>query len=120
MAFEHVLKGMVDSVDGGLAAVIIGRDGIAVENYTKQGGFYDMESIAAFYSKMIADIKKTSEVLSSGSDIDEITISAKKFIVFIRLINEDYFMVLIVKSDVISGKARFVLKNTALKIANEF
>ena len=119
MSFEAVLKEMVDGIDGGLAGLIIGKDGIAVQNYIRHDKFYDIESLAVEYSTMIEGIKKAMEVLNIGN-IDEIAISAKNFAVFIRLINEKYFMALIAKSDEIHGKARFVLKKTALKIANEF
>lgn len=119
MRFEDVLKGMVNSIDGGLAGAIIGRDGIAVENYMGQDRFYDTDSLAVLYNKIIEEIKIITEVLNTG-DIDEVAISARDSMVFIRLINEKYFMVLIVKNGAIHGKARFVLKKTALMIADEF
>lgn len=118
MGFEHALKEMVDGIDGSLAGVISGRDGIAVGNYVKQG-IFDIESVAVESNRIIEDIKRASEVLNL-ENIDEVIISARNCTVITRLINEDYFISLIIKSDRITGRARFVLKKTASMIADEF
>ena len=51
MSFLDVLKELVDGVDGGVAATLMGMDGIAVEQYIKAGGC-DVETVGVEYGKV--------------------------------------------------------------------
>ena len=44
--FSQTLKKVVDNVDGGLAAVIMGLDGIAVDTYTRINDRVDINTVA--------------------------------------------------------------------------
>src|SRR3990167_5241591 len=112
MNLNAVLKEMVDDIDYGLAGIIISRDGIAVQNYIKSERFSDTETFAVEYSMIVDCIKKSSDSLNIGS-IDEVVISASNFTTLIRLINQDYFILLVIVSDALAGRAKFILKNTA-------
>ena len=48
--FAETLKKVVDNVDGGIAAVIMGLDGIPVETYVRQNDKVDVNTVAMEFS----------------------------------------------------------------------
>ena len=61
--FTEQLKKVVDNVDGGVAGVIMGLDGIAVETYVRDGHTADINTIGMEFSFILTQVKKAAEIL---------------------------------------------------------
>ncbi|MBI5287030.1 MAG: roadblock/LC7 domain-containing protein [Deltaproteobacteria bacterium] len=119
MDFGEVIRQMVEGVEGGVAGTIMGRDGIAIQDYVREGMDYDVEAVGVEYGKVIEEIKRVAGTLNLG-EVEEISIAGQGFTVTIRFINRDYFAILVVNNRRNLGKARYLLKKAVTKVRKEF
>jgi predicted regulator of Ras-like GTPase activity (Roadblock/LC7/MglB family) len=118
MSFGDILKNVVDGTDGALGALVVGLDGIPVDEYSL-GSELDIQSMTVEYSSLIKEIEKGSQTLQLGST-NEVTVLAEKAMVMLRRLNDEYFMVLIMKPEGNFGKGRFLLRMSVPKLLKEF
>ena len=120
--FQTLLKDVVDSVDGGLATLVMDFEGIAVDAYTKPnagaGSEFDIQTIGAEFSVVIKSIQRAGEMLEAG-ETAEVTIQAAKVMTLIRVISDTYFVAFAMAPDANIGKARFKLRTTVPALAKE-
>jgi predicted regulator of Ras-like GTPase activity (Roadblock/LC7/MglB family) len=119
MDFSDVLKRLVDNVKGGMAGTIMAKDGIAIHNYVKDKAACDIDSLGAEYARILEETKNVSATLKLG-EIEELSIMAKGSTVIMRLINQDYFITLVLGSNGSFGKARYLVKRAVSAIRKEF
>ena len=112
--FREVLREVVESTDGGVAGLLMGYDGIPVEQYVKDDVELNVESIGMEYSVILTQIRKAAQMLDAGS-AREVAINAERMITVIRLLNDDYFVAVTLSPTGNSGKARFLLRTHASK-----
>ncbi len=118
MAFLDILKEVVDKADGAMAGTIMAKDGIAIENYVKEGA-YDIDSVAVEYARILNETRNASSMLKLG-EVEEVSISAEGSTVIMRLINQDHFMAIVVGFHKNLGKARYYLKRGVARARKEF
>lgn len=116
--FQEILKDVVDRTEGGIAGVVMGFDGITVDSYVNadSGHILEVETVGMEYSVILKEIRKAAEMLDCGQ-AREVSIQAERLTTVIRLINEEYFVALAMKPDGNFGKARFLLRTSAGKLA---
>ncbi len=119
MFLEHLQK-IVESVDGGQAALLMGFDGIAVESYTAQGAEVDpdIQTVGMEFSFIFGQIRKAAEILEIGG-IREVTIKSSSLIIVLRQLTDEYFTAITLEPEGNFGKARFLLRITAPRILQD-
>lgn len=115
MALREMLKNIVENVSGGVGAVVMGYDGIPIDEYVSNDTSFDIPLLAVEYSAVIKEIKRTVEVLKIG-EMEEISINTNCLKAVIRVIDEELFVVLAVSSEGNYGKGRYLLKLKAPQI----
>lgn len=110
--FSDVLQNIVEGVGGGIGAVIMGYDGIAIDEYFQPHEEMDLQLVAVEYANILKDIRKTAEILDSGV-LEEVSIRTELFLVIVRIINEDFFVALTLRRDGNFGKGRYLLLREA-------
>ena len=118
MPFSDILKEVVSGTDGALGALIVGLDGIPVEEYTVSGSM-DIQSMTIEYSALLKEIEKGSQAAQMGST-REVTVIAEKAMIMFRRLNDEYFFVLVIKPEGNFGKGRFLLRMSVPKLLKEF
>lgn len=118
MPFAEILKTVVDGTEGALGALVVGIDGIPVDEYSV-GNEIDLQSMTVEYSSILKEIEKGSQAAQLGST-NEVTVIAEKAMIMLRRLTDEYFLVLIIKPDGNFGKGRFLLRMSAPKILKEF
>jgi len=118
--FREVLSDVVERTEGGLAALVMGMDGIAVDSYVREdlAQPLEVENVGMEFSVILRDIKKGSELVDAGV-AREVTIQGEKLTTVIRLINDEYFVLVALRPDGNYGKARYLLRTGASKLAAE-
>ncbi|MDT8444639.1 MAG: roadblock/LC7 domain-containing protein [Desulfuromonadales bacterium] len=106
--FSKILQRIVEGTAGGIGAVLMGYDGIAVDQFFSPEEEVDLHMVVVEYSNVLKEIRKTAEVLSLG-EMEEISIRTDRFIIIIRMLNDDYFVALIISRDGNFGKGRYLL-----------
>ena len=117
MSFLEILKEMVDGVEGGVAATVMGMDGLAVQQYISAGE-YDVETVGVEYGKVIDEIKNASTLLNLG-EIEEIMVTTKGKDVLLRMLAPEYYIAFVVNHEANLGKARYFLRKAAVKARKE-
>ena len=112
MPFKDTLQSMVESVGGGIGAIIMGYDGIAIDEYLAKDVQYDLPLLAVEYSNLLRDIRKTVDVLQGGV-MEEVSFSTALLRVVTRPITEEFFLMLVLEKNGNFGKARFLLRRDA-------
>lgn len=118
MSFLEVLRETVGKVDGAVSAMIIGTDGISVQEYAEEK-LIDLTGLSAEASAMIKDISLAADNLRLG-EAKEFSIISDRCGIIMRKINPDYYLALVIKPEGNYGKGRFILKTAIPKIEGEF
>ena len=118
MPFADILKEVVQGTEGALGALVVGVDGISVEEYSLDKEI-DLQSMTVEYATLLKEIERGSQSSQLGST-KEVTVIADKAMIMLRRLNEEYFMVLIIKPDGNFGKGRFLLRMSVPKLLKEF
>ena len=106
--FAETLRKVVDNVDGGIAAVIMGLDGIPVDQYVRQNSV-DVNTVAMEFSFILAQIKKAGDSLQVGG-LEELTVKAQRLLLVCRMLSPQYFVAVAMAPEGNFGKARFLAR----------
>ena len=107
--FAETLKKVVDNVDGGLAAVIMGLDGIPVESYVRQTDHGDITTVAMEFSFILGQVRKAGDSLQVGP-LEELVVKAQRLMLVCRMISPQYFVAVALSPEGNFGKARFLTR----------
>lgn len=66
MFHEH-LKRLVSETEGGVAGLLMGFDGIAVDSFSAAGGGVDITTVGMEFSFILIQVRKAAEILEVGS-----------------------------------------------------
>jgi len=106
--FSEILQRIVEETGGGIGAVLMGYDGIAIDQFFSPDEELDLHMVVVEYSNVLKEIRKTAEILSLG-EMEEISIRTDRFIIVIRMLNEEYFVALVIARDGNFGKGRYLM-----------
>ncbi|HEX9776957.1 MAG TPA: roadblock/LC7 domain-containing protein [Geopsychrobacteraceae bacterium] len=106
--FKQILENMVTATPGGVGAVLMGYDGIAIEQYVAAGDDVDLQLVAIEYSNVVKEIRNTSEILGTG-ELQEVSIKTGRFFVVLHAVTPEYFVALTLTRDGNFGKGRYLL-----------
>jgi predicted regulator of Ras-like GTPase activity (Roadblock/LC7/MglB family) len=118
MPFSDILKEVVNGTEGAIGALIVGLDGIPVEEFAVSGNM-DIPTMTVEFSSLLKEIEKGSQAAQMGST-KEVTVISDKAMIMLRRLNEEYFSILIIRPDGNFGKGRFLLRMSVPRLLKEF
>jgi len=110
--FKSILEKVVTSCSGGVGAVLMGYDGIAIDQYVIEDVSLDLNLVAIEYSNVTKEIRKAAEVLETG-DLQEVSIKTEQYFVIIFALTKEYFIALTIRRDGNYGQGRYLLMREA-------
>jgi predicted regulator of Ras-like GTPase activity (Roadblock/LC7/MglB family) len=116
--FQDNLKRLVSETEGGVAGLLMGFDGIAVDSYSAPDGGIDIQTVGMEFSFILTQVRKAAEILEVGA-VQEIAIRAASLTILIRTVSTDYFVALAIRPDGNFGKGRYLLRVVAPKLQAE-
>ncbi len=116
--FSEILQRIVEETGGGIGAVLMGYDGIAIDQFFSPDEELDLHMVVVEYSNVLKEIRKTAEILSLG-DMEEISIRTDRFIIVIRMLNDEYFVALVISRDGNFGKGRYLMTREGFNLLEE-
>jgi predicted regulator of Ras-like GTPase activity (Roadblock/LC7/MglB family) len=116
--FKQSLKKVVDNVDGGIAAVVMGLDGIPVESYVRLNDRVDINTVAMEFSFILGQVRKAADSLQVGN-CEELTVKAQRLILCVRMLSPQYFIATALTPEANVGKARFLLRMASPQLTAE-
>ena len=115
--FREVLQEVVEKTDGAIAAILMGYDGIPVEQYVDDDAVLDVETVGMEYSVILKQIKNAAEMLDIGS-ANEVAIRAERMTTIIRLVTDEYFLAVALRPAGNFGKARYLMRVRSSALAS--
>ena len=109
MSFRDILKNAVEQVDGAIGAVIMGYDGIAIDEFILLCESFDVQLLAVEYATLLKEIKQTVDLLKTSA-MEEVSVTTADVRIILRAISDEFFLVLLLKRDGNFGKGRYLLR----------
>ena len=107
--FAETLRKLVDNLDGGIAAVIMGLDGIPVDTYVRQQNNVDVNTVAMEFSFILGQVRKAGDSLQVGG-LEELTVKAQRLFLVCRMVSPQYFVAIALAPEGNFGKARYLAR----------
>jgi predicted regulator of Ras-like GTPase activity (Roadblock/LC7/MglB family) len=115
MIFDAILEEIVDGCGGGIAAALMGNDGISIaEVVSDREGVRDIliEEIGtagAEFGRILSEIGKASDALGGGA-VQETAVVLSRFTLVFRNVDDETFLVVAIAPDGNLGKARYLIR----------
>ena len=106
--FNKILNSIVEETGGGIGAILMGYDGIAVAQVSREVEGLDLSLVTVEFVSALQEIRKAVGILKLGN-LEEVTIKTEKFQTIVRVLNEEYFIALTVDEQGNLGKGRYLL-----------
>ena len=120
MVFGELLKQIVNKVEGTLGALIMGLDGIAIEQQINDPENENrLSMIAAAYATLLRNSMRASADSGVGP-LQEMSLISGNMTLVIKLINPEYFLMIALGPAGNIGRARFELRKAQLLLEEEF
>jgi predicted regulator of Ras-like GTPase activity (Roadblock/LC7/MglB family) len=116
--FQDNLRRLVAETEGGVAGLLMGFDGIAVDQYTAPDAGVDIQTVGMEFSFILTQVRKAAEILEVGA-VQEIAIRSAALTILIRVVSSEYFVALAIRPDGNFGKGRYLLRVVAPKLQAE-
>jgi predicted regulator of Ras-like GTPase activity (Roadblock/LC7/MglB family) len=113
--FRESITKLVERLDGGVAGVMMGFDGITLDMYAKggyDGALPDIQTLAMEFAHIISQTRRTLQSLDAGA-LEEFTLRAEALTLVVRVLTQEYFLACAVLPSGSVGKARYLMRVTA-------
>jgi predicted regulator of Ras-like GTPase activity (Roadblock/LC7/MglB family) len=112
--FAAALHAIVTECGGGIGALLMGVDGIPIEQVVgaavPDGPLSeDLATAGIEFGRILHDIRKASDALSGGA-VQETVVVLSRFTLLFRMVDEDVFVVVVLAADGNIGKARYLIR----------
>ena len=123
MSFRSILRDIVEESGGGIGAVLMGSDGIAIDefvtNEVPEGPLQeDFGTAGVEFSRILEEIRKAADALCAGA-VSETTVSLAQMTLIFRAVDEETFLAVVLSPDGNLGKARYLIRRHLLSIRQE-
>jgi predicted regulator of Ras-like GTPase activity (Roadblock/LC7/MglB family) len=118
MVFAEVLHDVSTKVEGVVGLVVMGYDGIPIERQVKDG-FQNFELLTTESTTLLRSTKQSTSDVGVGS-LRELIYMTDRYVVLAVTITDEYVLLGVVEQGSNYGKARFHLKQAALRLEKEF
>ena len=112
MSFAAILNELMEGA-GGLAALLMGSDGLPVEEvFAERLGSSQSEQVAnagVELGRLLEEVRKASDSFTGGK-VRELSIGLERYWMLVRPVDEDLFLVLVLAPEAGPGKARFLMR----------
>jgi predicted regulator of Ras-like GTPase activity (Roadblock/LC7/MglB family) len=113
MGFASLLRGIVDGCRGGLGAVLMGYDGMPIEEVIADGApetlSEELATAGVEFGRILAEIRKASDAVAGGALLDATVRLSRMSLVFCG-VDEDTFVAVAVAPDGNAGQARYLIR----------
>ncbi len=111
MTFREMLAHVVDNTPGALAGAIMGRDGIAIEEYLVVRDAVDLNAIAVEFERVLDQAEKVVGALfgRGSGGLQELVLTTGGPQILLRPVDEECFIVLALERTGGMGKARYLV-----------
>jgi predicted regulator of Ras-like GTPase activity (Roadblock/LC7/MglB family) len=117
---EETLRKIVEATPGAKGAILMGFDGISVEQWVKPefAAEMDIESMAMEFSFRFLELRDAADSLEMGA-VQDITLKAQYGTVLVRVLSKEYFVTVVLSDASNMGKGRWLLRSHAKALSSD-
>lgn len=118
MSFAPILREIVEGCGGGVAAALMGNDGIPIEEVSRAGELpmaAGIETAGTEFGRILDEIRKASDAIGGGT-VGETTVSLSQVTLIFRIVDDDTFLVVALEPSGNLGKARYLMRRHLLAL----
>lgn len=113
MSFVPVLEKIIDGSSGALAAILMGRDGLAIQQaLSRRVGEDEAERLGnagVELGRILEEVRKASDAFLGGA-AQEVVVGLDHYSLLLRGVDEDTFLLVALAPEGNLGKARFLMR----------
>jgi len=113
MSFAAILQQIVDGCRGGLGAVLMGSDGMPIEqaisSAAPEGLADELVTVGVEFGRLLGDMRKASDSIAGGALLD-VTVRLARLSLVFAAVDEETFLAVAVALDGNAGQARYLLR----------
>lgn len=113
--FKKILENVVTSCSGGVGAVLMGYDGIAIDHFSTEENSLDLNLVGIEYSNVTKEIRNAADILKVGA-LQEVSIKTEHYYVIIHSLTDEYFVALMIERSGNYGQGRYLLMREAFTL----
>jgi predicted regulator of Ras-like GTPase activity (Roadblock/LC7/MglB family) len=113
--FRESIQNLLDKVDGGVACVLMGFDGITLDSCSKDGqaaALPDVQTLSMEFAHLIAQARRTLGSLDAGV-LEEFTLRTDVLTLMVRVLTPEYFLACAIMPQGGLGRARYLMRVAA-------
>lgn len=115
--FKEALQKAVDSTSS-YASLLMDFEGIPVDSFVADDSPFDIEVVGAEVSVLVKQIQRAAEMLEAGGT-EEVSFRSERMTTIVRIIDENYFVMMTMAPGANVGKGRFALRLLAPQLRAE-
>ena len=116
--FKEILASMIHETEGCIGAILVGPDGIPLEQYVRESEALHSDQVAVEMAGVLKEMKKAVGVLEIG-ELEEVSLATEKQGILMRTVAADHFIALVFAAGGNLGKGRYVMSRDRIKILEE-
>ena len=116
--FKEILASMIHETEGCIGAILVGSDGIPVEQYVRESETVHPDQVAVEMAGVLKEMKKAVGILEIG-ELEEVSLATEKQGILMRTVDADHFVALVFAAGGNLGKGRYVMNRDRIKILEE-
>ena len=106
-----------------MAAALMGADGISIEQVEasgeERGSLGDeVDVLGVEFGRILDEMRKASDSVSGGA-LEEVSVRLSNFWVLMRIVDEETYLVLVIRPNGNAGKARFLMRRHQMALRDE-
>jgi predicted regulator of Ras-like GTPase activity (Roadblock/LC7/MglB family) len=113
--FREGIQNLLDKIEGGVACVLMGFDGITLDSCSKAGqaaALPDVQTLAMEFAHLIAQARRTLTSLDAGA-LEEFTLRTDVLTLVVRVLTPEYFLGCAIMPNGGLGRARYLMRVAA-------
>ena len=116
--FQDKIQEAMNRLPDGIAGILMGFDGIAVESFTAIPGQADIQNVGMEFSHVLTQVRRAAEMAHLGT-LQQVTIASEHLTILIQVLSREYFVAFALLPTGNCGKARYLLRLLAPEIQRE-
>jgi predicted regulator of Ras-like GTPase activity (Roadblock/LC7/MglB family) len=116
--FREFLKALLADVPGARSATVMGFDGIAIDTSDSSAADGNEQAAAVEVAAVTSQLRRAAEGLNAG-EVTEVTLETEGLTTILRPITDEYVLAVSLTAGGWTGKARYLMRIAAPKLALE-
>lgn len=119
MGFREQIQEIVDQSPGAVICSIMGYDGIPIDTYAVGGGDLDLNVLLTECTASMTQLHRSVDEQPALGMLADTVVAGTQFTTITRRLTKEYFIAIMVKTDGLPAKARYLLRVHAPKLVKE-